>query len=86
MTDNIIEFKPSTKPPVIDAGGSIPRSTIEAALTRWQEHRKHLELDTVAANTVIAELTALLVPVPEQVPVNPVPKTHSTKEESDDRT
>lgn len=69
MKDNIIEFKQSTTPPAIDAGGSISRAVIEAALTRWQEQRRQLELSIVATNTVIAELTALLAPVPEQVPV-----------------
>ena len=60
--------KNSTKPPVIDAGGSISRSSIEAALTRWQEQRKQLELSIVATNTVIAELTALLNPPKEDKP------------------
>lgn len=61
-------------PPVIDGGNiipqeiGIPRSAVEAALTRWQEQRKQLELSIVATNTVIAELTALLAPVPEKVP------------------
>lgn len=63
-----------TTPPVDDAGGSISRATIEAALTRWQEQRRQLELSIVATNTVIAELTALLAPVPEQVPAPPEDK------------
>ncbi len=55
------------KTPVIDAGGTIPRSSIEAALTRWQDQRKQLELSIVATNTVIAELKALLEPsAPEE--------------------
>ncbi len=62
---------PTTTPPVIDAGGPIARATIETALTRWQEQRKQLELSIVATNTVIAELTALLAPVPEKVPEPP---------------
>jgi len=52
----------------------VRHSTIEAALTRWREHYHQLELQTVATNTVIIELTKLLAPVPEQVPVNPVPE------------
>ena len=40
----------------------IPYSVVEAALTRWQEQRRQFELSIVAANTVIAELTALLNP------------------------
>jgi hypothetical protein len=60
--------KNSTKPPVIDAGGNISRSSIEAALTRWQEQRKQLELSIVATNTVIAELTTLLNPPKEDKP------------------
>ena len=58
MKDNIVEFPL----PAIEAGDTIPRGTIEAALTRWQEQRKQLELQIVATNTVIAELTALLAP------------------------
>ena len=49
----------------------IKRAAIEAALTRWQEQRKQLELSIVATNTVIAELTALLAPAPEKVPTPP---------------
>ena len=60
--------KNTTMPPVIDAGGAIPRVNIEAALTRWQEQRKQLELSIVATNTVIAELTALLAPEPDKPP------------------
>lgn len=68
--------KQVTKPPVIDAGGSIPRAAIEATLARWQEQRRQLELSIVATNTVIAELTALLspppsTPAPTQIPVDP---------------
>jgi len=50
------------------AENTIERAVIEAALTRWQEQRRQLELSIVATNTVIAELTALLAPVPEKVP------------------
>ena len=61
--------------PIIDiaeAANVVPRSSIEAALTRWQEQRKQLELSIVATNTVIAELTALLnPPAPEKVPLPP---------------
>ena len=50
------------------AENTIERAVIEAALARWQEQRKQLELSIVATNTVIAELTALLAPTPEKVP------------------
>jgi len=50
------------------------RAAIEAALTRWQDQRKQLELSIVATNTVIAELTALLAPAPKKVPTPPEDK------------
>jgi len=65
--------KTFTTPPVSGAGEPIQRSVIEAALTRWQEQQHSLELQVVATNTVIAELTALLTPLapPEEKHPNP---------------
>jgi len=64
------ETKKDPTSPVIDVRDTIPRSAVEAALTRWQEQHKQLELSSVATNTVIAELKALLAPPaqPEEEP------------------
>lgn len=64
----------------IEGGNIIPvavntiRVAVETALTRWQEHRRQLEIQTVATNTVIAELTALLnAPPPAPSASNVIP-------------
>jgi hypothetical protein len=44
---------------------NVPRATIEAAINKWKDHLRQIEIQIVATNTVISELNNLIEPKTE---------------------